>query len=58
MMDKSEAERLLNLLYQDCYYHSEWDKEDEDNWSSMRDNIEKLAEYFDVNIQTIGDKTE
>lgn len=49
-MNKERAEEMLNNLYEDCCTYEVWDTTDDENWMAMRDAIEKLAEYFDMNI--------
>lgn len=47
----SEVQNLLDNLYDDCLTHNSWDKEDEDNWFSMRESLERLAEILGLTIK-------
>lgn len=53
---KEDAEDLMNSLYRDCLNFEEWDTTDEDNWNSMCDIIEKLAEHFDLKLEDKKEK--
>lgn len=51
VMYKEQAEDLMQTLYDDCVNYMSWDTTDEDNWQSMCDIIEKLADHFNLKLK-------
>lgn len=49
---KQQAEEFINSLYSDCENFTEWDTTDPENWRAMRDIIEKIADHFELKLNT------
>lgn len=54
-MNKEQTKELIQTLYDDCVNYQNWDTTDEDNWESMCDIIEKLADHFKLELKVKGE---